>query len=195
MFDLTKRNIGLIIIILIGLLILGYLDLNITGIVDTNNNIKIFNTTTSTYSAYGVSFNYPSNWDIQTANNDGREITVLDNNNFSYENVGNTNDIPQFQIQISPTGESDQDSNYLSQPIPVGWQKISNKTLDIDNNIAYETIYTINDTADYTEIMTDQNIVFTKNGKIYLLDFQAPINDFENNKPDFNVILNSLKIQ
>ena len=43
--------------------------------------------------------------------------------------------------------------------------------------------------------MTDQEIGFVKNGTTYIMDFMAPSTDFNNEKQNFNIILNTLKIK
>lgn len=77
----------------------------------------------------------------------------------------------------------------------MAFKKISNKTLTIDENTAYETIYAFNNPSIFHEIIIIQQIAFVKNGTTYSLDFQTPNNEFNNEKPNFDIILNSFKIQ
>ncbi len=193
---ISRKYIGIIILIIIGFLVISFSAANLSN--NDSNNIKSYNATTNTYSAYGVSFNYPSNWDIQTYNNEGHEITVI-NNNFNSNNDSFHDDSPQFQIQISPnppfTSDQDAINSIQNLETPSGWQIISNKTITLDGNTAYETIYSINNSTQFTETMTDQQITLVKNGNTYFLDFQAPANDYYNELTNFNTILNTLKIQ
>lgn len=193
---ISRKYIGIIILIIIGFLVISFSAANLSN--NDSNNIKSYNATTNTYSAYGVSFNYPSNWDIQTYNNEGHEITVI-NNNFNSNNDSFHDDSPQFQIQISPnppfTSDQDAINSIQNLETPSGWQIISNKTITLDGNTAYETIYSINNSTQFTETMTNQQITLVKNGNTYFLDFQAPANDYYNELTNFNTILNTLKIQ
>lgn len=194
--QISRKYFGLILILIIGVLVLSFLAINPSN--NNSDNIKVYNATTNTYTEYGVSFNYPSNWDVYTDNNDGHEITAV-NNNYTLNTNSLHDDSPQFQIQIStnPPLMSEQDAINSIQNLdtPSGWQIITNKTIILDGNTAYETIYTINDSTQFTVTMTDQQITFVKNGNTYFLDFQAPANDFNNEQTNFNTILNTLKIQ
>ena len=194
--QLSRKYFGIILIILIGLLVLSFLAINPSN--NNSDNIKVYNATTNTYTEYGVSFNYPSNWDVYTDSNDGNEITAVNNNFTSNTDMLHDNS-PQFQIQISPNpplmSKQDAVNSIQNLDTPSGWQIISNKTIILDGNIAYETIYTINDSTQFTETMTDQQITFVKNESTYFLDFQAPASDFNNEQTNFDTILNTLKIQ
>ena len=184
--QISRKYIGLIIILMLAFLVLSFSADNISNIANSNN-IKAYNSTTNTYSGNGISFNYPSNWNVQTNNQAGNnEIMVV-------------SDDTVFQVSIlpKPPGMSDQEAitAIQSSTYPDGFQKISNNTLTIDGNTAYETIYAVNNPSIFHEIIIIQQIVFVKNGTTYSLDFQAPNNEFNNEKPNFDIILNSFKIQ
>jgi PsbP-like protein len=182
-----RKYIGLIIILILAFLVLSFSASYISNIANSKN-IKAYNSTTNTYSGNGISFNYPSNWNIQTDNQGGNNIIMIVSNNATF----------QISIQISPNppGMSDQEAitGIQNSINPDGFQKISNNTLTIDGNTAYETTYTVNNHTIFPEITTDQQIALVKNGTTYSLDFQAPTNEFNNEKPNFDIILNSFKI-
>jgi hypothetical protein len=152
-------------------------------------HVTAYNSTTNTYSGYGVSFNYPSNWTLQTNNKDGATALVYTGNS--------NNETPFFQITITPNPDamSDEDAlNQLNTAPNYPWDEVSNNTLIINNNTAYENIYTANDTTVYSQIMTMEQINIFKNRMTYTIVIQAPTNEFNKLQPDFNIMINSFKI-
>ena len=171
---------------MLAILVLSFSADNISDIANSNN-IRDYNSITNMYSGNGISFNYPSNWNVQTDNRAGNKVIMV------------VSDDTIFQVSIlpKPPGMSNQEAitAIQSSTYPDGFQKISNNTLAINGNTAYETIYAVNNPSIFHEIIIIQQIVFVKNGTTYSLDFQAPNNEFNNEKPNFDMILNSFKIQ
>ena len=52
----------------------------------------------------------------------------------------------------------------------------------------------INNKDIYTEIMEDQEVNISKNGKTYTMDCIATVKDFNTEKSNFDMILKSIKI-
>ena len=73
------------------------------------------------------------------------------------------------------------------------WHQISNKTIIMDNSIAFLNTFKVDDPTDFTENMTLEQINVVKKG--YTFMFLAPVNEFSNNQTNFNTIINSFKIQ
>lgn len=148
------------------------------------------NDNTKNYSGNGISFNYPANWTVTFPDNSGTQTT--------FSIIGFRDSMmegPQFQVNIMPSTESTQDviNNGQSFLIP-GGTIISNGTLKIDGETAYQTTYTYNDNSP-NGLSRYEQIGFVKNGKIYSFLFKAPDSDFDNEKPNFEMILNSFKVQ
>jgi hypothetical protein len=187
--QISGKYIIAIIILILAFLVLSFSADNISNI-GNSNNITSYNSTTNTYSGSGVSFNFPTSWNVQT--NYGSETDILLFNNDSSET-------PSFQLSImpNPIGLSDQDALDSLQNIQPqsGSQEILNTTIKVDGNTAYENIYTFNDPSISTVTMTDQQVAFVKNGKTYILDFMAPTTDYNNEKQNFDIIRNTLKIK
>ncbi len=187
--QISGKYITAIIILILAFLVLSFSADNISNI-GNSNNITSYNSTTNTYSGSGVSFNFPTSWNVQT--NYGSETDILLFNNDSSET-------PSFQLSImpNPIGLSDQDTLDSLQNIQPqsGSQEILNTIIKVDGNTAYENIYTFNDPSISTVTMTDQQVAFVKNGKTYILDFMAPTTDYNNEKQNFDIILNTLKIK
>ena len=185
--QLSRKYIGLIIILILAFLVLSFSADNISNI-SNSNNIKAYNSTTNTYSGEGISFNFPSDWTVTTTDSlDGNNVIMVVSDNATF----------QVSISPDPQGMSDQEAitGIQSSTFPSGFQKISNNTIVIDGNMAYETTFAVNNSDILPGITTDQEIALVKNGTTYSLDFQAPTNDFNNEKPNFDIILNTFKFQ
>ena len=71
---------------------------------------------------------------------------------------------------------------------------ISKGTLKIDGNTAYQ-VTGVDNSNGPTKNMRLEGISFTKNGKMYSFLLQAPNNDFDKEKSNFDLIINSFKVQ
>ena len=189
---LSRKYIGLIII---GILILIFVVYNLTS---TPNDYKITsnNMSTNNFVGYGVSFNFPSDWNLTTDNNgfdSSQGIIIMVSPNEENDEA------PLFEVLIMPNqGMSDQDAINAAintSTNPSSWHLISNKTTTIDNNTAYVNTFTVDDPADFTENMTLEQMNIVKKGNTYTLMIQTPVNDFNNNQANFNTMINSIKIE
>lgn len=206
--QMSKKVMISLFVGIIGFLVISFLIFNMISDTAQNSNIQVYNATTNTYSTHGVSFNYPSNWSINTQTQ-GRNYEIYiepplpeqPNNTNDGISISSTNsrDSSQFIITIEKNryGISDTDkiNSILKEPNAVGWQLISNNTLTVDGNAAYEKTLFVNDSASYGNVMILQSIYIIKNGTTYTITSKAPANDFENQKSIFNDIINSFKIQ
>lgn len=103
------------------------------------------------------------------------------------------NDI-SVQIYSMPSNESTQDVINKAKNFTVrDLTKISNGTLNIDGNTAYQV--TCVDNTNGPNKMRCEGISFVKNGKMYRILLQAPDSNFDKEKPNFDMVLNSLKVQ
>ncbi|MEN6292079.1 MAG: hypothetical protein ABFD07_08740, partial [Methanobacterium sp.] len=59
---------------------------------------------------------------------------------------------------------------------------------------AYKDVF-IYKNGDSSQNMRFEQIYFVKNGKTYLILLQATDNDFDKERQNFDIILNSLKVQ
>lgn len=160
----------------------------VSGCTSNNGN----STSVKNYTGNGVSFNYPGNWTLenQTSGNDTIMVTDLSSMNASRVTTS-------FQVQIIPlNGLTEQSAlaQFNNTIHPSEWKKISNNTLTINDKTAYQRTYIANDT-NYNQTMRYSEILFVKNGNIYILTLQAPDNTFDSVKSKFDTIINSLKIQ
>jgi len=77
----------------------------------------------------------------------------------------------------------------------MAWEKNSNNTTSINGNMACENKYKVANSSIFNETTTEEDITFIKNGNAYTMIFQAPINEFNNEQINFNITLNSFKLQ
>jgi len=158
-----------------------------TSITSNMGNGSATDISTNTYSAHGVSFNYPNTWSMYSDNSSGDEVIVV------YKD-----DSTQFQVQITPNnGMSEQeviDSMENSIYFFGWWNKISNSTLTVDNKTAYKDTFTVYSLMPFIIDGRYEQIYFLKNGKTYSMLLQAQNNDFDKEKQNFDIILNSFKV-
>lgn len=178
---MQKKYIGLII----GFLVLV---VSSSGCISTGWLVNNLNNGNSTYSGNGISFNYPSNWQLSQNTATGSTFSV---SVFRYNSMNST----VLQLYIMPSNKSTQDiiNNMQNTVVPNG-TILSKGTLKIDGNTAYQ-ITCINKDNGSNQSMRYEGISFVKNGKMYSFLLQAPNKDFDKEKSNFDLILNSFKIQ
>jgi len=141
------------------------------------------------YSAYGVSFNYPEGWYVTSDNETGSNMIFVSN--------GSSFNPTELQIQIVPNNglsEKDALNQIKTSESPQGYQHISNTTLTINGKTAYQDNYIGHD-PNSNVTMKISTIYFVKNENMYLILIQAPEKVFDQEKQNFEVIINSLKVQ
>jgi hypothetical protein len=73
--------------------------------------------------------------------------------------------------------------------------KISNDTIMINGKTAYRDVYTVNNLWPPVIDQRIEQILFVKNEKTYLFTFEAPNWDYSKEKQNFDMIINSFKVQ
>lgn len=163
------------LIIPIVFLIVGFVA--ISGCTNSGNSTSVKN-----YTGSGYTFNYPSDWTVNVNPSNSTDIVSV---------VKNSAPIASLSIQSIKNTGSDQTAINLNKNtlVPSNWTKVSNSTITIDNNTAYETSYTI---AGQDKI---SQIFMVKNGTTYIFTSQAPLSTFDNETKNFDVIIKSFKLQ
>ena len=108
--QLSRIYIGLIIIGVLALILVVY------TLTSTPNDYKItaYNASTNNFQGYGMSFNFPSDWNVSTDSSQGLSVMVSPNLQ--------DNEAPNLQIDTiqNPGGESDQDAiKSMTAPPPI----------------------------------------------------------------------------
>jgi hypothetical protein len=219
----SDKNIVIIIVILALVLLIGVpFVLGLTSGIDAglnedmDNITELNNTNNSTYSVDGVSFKCPDNWSVSVLNENGiisivaspvqivnesassQVISTITSTLFGFvtSDVILSYDSPQFEVDISHNnGISEQEAiNQVKNDVPVDGKKVSSSTITVDGNKAYNDIFITSSDEDSVAMKFEQ-ICFVKNGKTYLMTFSAAEKDFDKEKKNFNMILNSFKVQ
>jgi len=146
----------------------------------TDANILI-----KSFSDSRINFNYPDSWIVDKQWN---RITVSKEKEESDT---------KFQVQIEyNNGKPEEDIlNRFIENIENNLTESPKATYKIivDNKTAYENIYTFTDF--YSEkLIKYADIFLVKNDKSYYISLQAPDEEFDKEKPNFAVILNSFKV-
>ncbi|WP_407375206.1 PsbP-related protein [Methanobrevibacter sp.] len=143
-----------------------------------------------TLSKGGITIEYPSNWgnSRSTSNYSVMAISKLD----SIDAFG----IGQVNIQVEKNSLDKEfytflNDTYDSMQKDSSFQLISSGSVAIDNNEAFEYIYTSNDGTVQKE---HKAVWFERGGQAYVIMYSAPIDQFENNLYVFDYILSNMKI-
>lgn len=72
--------------------------------------------------------------------------------------------------------------------------RVSNETIDINGKKAYEDVFLLNSVFPPVIDRKYLRIVFVKNGKTYLMVFESQNWDYAKEKPNFDIILKSFKV-
>lgn len=188
---ISSKYIGLMAVLVLIILSSGCLDNS-----DDSGNVTMLNKTANgTYSVAGVSFKCPDNWAVDMINENGN-VSIISTQMHEIKSGGTTLsfDDPQFELHITPSNStSDQEAiNQIKNENSEVGNRISSTKMVLDGQSAYKDVVISNDTV---EVMRFEYIYFVKNGKTYLITFSAKDKDFNKEKANFDMILNSLKIQ
>jgi hypothetical protein len=213
---LQGKYIGLII----GFLVLIVLASGCIYNDEVTNNSSNSTQPVKTYSAEGISFNYSGNWHVSpSVAPDGTGTISISKDPFisigilSFDfQLSPSPSAPQITVQITPNNVVSPNSSEqgvinqlpegvasdmpgsVNSEIPEGWNEVSNGTITISNETTIEETFTVND-AHYAELMRFEQVNFMKNGKTYSMLIQATDNDFDKEKSNFEIILNSFNVQ
>lgn len=148
----------------------------------TGNN----STATKTYSANGISFNYPSSWAIinETSNENGTLIALGDAN-FKDNNSTNGNGVVIYNLKTNNTS-----SDFANITKSIANLNGTMNTVSIAGVTANTTSF--NDTANNVTAQV-KLIYFTKNNNIYILQYLTIASDFQTQQGLFDTITKSFQ--
>ena len=153
--------------------------------------ITIVNTKAMT--SNGISFNYSSSWGTSSQTQGSTKII------FVYSQSYKTGFVPQVIISAMPvpSGMTDEQAmeSIKSATYPSGVKILSKKLITLNGLKGYDTLYTVNNLGMYPEIVENEEFDFVKNNKTYVLDCIASVKNFKTEESNFDIIINSLKIQ
>lgn len=185
---MSRNNlIVLIVFMVIGVLGLGFLVYTSANIITNIILINEDGNGVSTYSDNGVSFDYPKSWLLDEGSYDG---VIAGTKIVSVQKINSEDEkIPSFQVTIVPdaTGNGSLRSFFES----TNSELIQTKTIQLDNTNTTAVLFIYTDPDFGKRKMMEINLV--KNGYQYLLLFETSESDFDKEKPNFDMILNSFK--
>jgi len=178
---------------------------------DSSDNFIVLNKTTNgTYFVAGVSFKCPHNWHVGVIKEKGGTIIVaapmlreINNTSISASTFGPfgfesggvawSSADPQFEADIIyNNGMAEQEAINMVKNNMLPGNKISSDKIIIDGRNAFKDVVIFNETV---EIMRFEYIYFVKNEKTYLITFSDLHKNFDKEKKNFEMILNSFKVQ
>jgi len=173
------------------LLALLCLVVSVSGCVSSGNET---NNTTSHYSQNGISFDYPGTWNTANAVSNNSLAAVGDPNS-----VDNTTGEPQTFVLIQKSNATSSDlqtaynANYASLFTNTSYQRVSEGNITVNGATALENVYTVNSTSGTA--MQMQAVWLKENSDIYVILCGATQSDFNNQQDNFNMVINSFKVQ
>ena len=165
----------------------------VSGCTNSGNQTSSNSNNTKTYSVDNITFQYPEKWVTLASQARNSVVAVGDPNT----NDGNGNARVNVVIQktVQPQNETfleyfnDTYTNFASQNL--GFEQISQGTILINGLNGYETVYKINS----GEIKEHRAVWIQENDNIYIILCTAPESDYNIEQSNFDIIVNSFKIQ
>jgi len=145
-------------------------------------------TPTKTLAMNGISFQYPESWqeiapeNVTLAAGGGNVIAAVYDSN-------NTDILALVQTTNAATAKQSYDATKTTLN-SAGGQIVSESTTTVDGTTAYQIDYTIT-----SSIAKKERLILFEKGKIYAITYSAPQADFDSQLSNFNVIVNSFKVQ
>lgn len=148
---------------------------------------------TKTYSQNGISFNYPATWSLANNVAPNTTVSVADPNSVNSQ-TGYANTVLTIQ-KINITSGSNLNSiyneNYAVLFNNTSYQRIFEGNTTINCETFYENRYYVNENG----VQKEQRALWLqRDDNIYVILMSALAEDFEKEKPKFDLILNSLSI-
>lgn len=151
-------------------------------------------TNSNYYSGNGVSFDYPSSWKTLSAS--APNIAAVADPNSMNNATGDIYTLAAIQKIALPSGQTLKqvyDSTYQQfAQQDSSFKTVSDTTTTVDGTTAYVNTHLI----DVNGVQKQEKAVWlTKNGNIYIILCGALPSQFEGQQANFNMIINSFKVQ
>jgi len=149
----------------------------------------------NTYNSNGISFNYPGSWKEISATNVDSVAGVGDPNSFD-NSTKMENTVVVIQKIEMPSGYTlnqvvDTIITQFASQDP-NFQKISENTITVNGATAYEVVYKMGSNG----VQKQEKAVFLEqNGNLYDISCSALPNDFDSQQANFDMVINSFKVQ
>ncbi|NYB51477.1 MAG: hypothetical protein HVN35_02780 [Methanobacteriaceae archaeon] len=151
-----------------------------------------------TYNSNGISFNYPSSWDelspdqlnLKVQGNTEVLAAVVDPNSVQNNNY---QILAFFQQLTTTTSLADATAANVADIQSAGGQLISEKETTINGLSAKDITYTISTTSGVAK--TERLVALQDGNNLYYIVCSAPTPDFNAQKSNFDLIVNSFTIE
>ena len=149
----------------------------------------------NTYNFNGISFNYSSSW--QEISNIKTQDAIAgvgdpDSADNPTNNVNTLVIVQKVPVPSNSTLKQFYDDTYAKSAQDSTFQIISDKTIKVNGLTGYENVHKIMVNGALKE---ERVIWFEKNGNIYVILCGALIGDFNGQQSNFNIVINSFKVQ
>lgn len=147
----------------------------------------------TTYSQNGVTFNYPSSWQVANTTSPNAVVAVADPKTVNTQ-TGSPTTLVVIQ-KVNTTGSDLQtayNANYANFFNDTSKQRVSEGNITVGGMEAIENIYIVNESGIQKEMRA---IWLTRNNEIYVILCSALQSDFESEQSNFDTIINSFKVQ
>lgn len=162
-----------------------------SGCTTINNQTSI---STKTYSANGIFFNYPDNWQLMASSTPNAIASVGDPKT-SDSSTKNVNTFVVIQKKAVPSGttlKQAYDNTYAQfASTDSSFQQISDSTTTVDGTTAYVNTHKV----DVSGVQKQEKAVwFEKDGNIYVILCGALPSDFNSEQENFDAIINTFEV-
>jgi hypothetical protein len=148
--------------------------------------------TTKTYAQNNISFTYPGSWEIVNATSPNAVAAVADPNSVQNGTPTTLVVIQKPDVAAGSDINTIYTSNYATFFNNTNYQRISDGNITVNGVNARENIYETNTTVNPIQYSA---VWLNESGSIYVILSAAQVTDFENQTSNFNLILNSFKVQ
>lgn len=155
----------------------------------SNNNSEI--NQTQTFSQNGVFFEYPGNWVVATSQANDTIVSVADPNSINAITGYADTSVTIQQRTLTGTLYSMYEENYDILFTNESYQRVFESNITLDDSQAYENIYQVDENG----VLKQQRAVWLeKNNQVYVILCSALVNQFEKEKQNFNLIINTFRV-
>ncbi len=155
----------------------------------------------NTYSKNGISFNYPSNWQEGDPSQllKGEIVSLVDPNSTNSDKATlNGKAYTSVVVGTKSLSKGDTIKNYYNGLVKQGlnyqnYKRISSREFTLNGQTAYEIVYTCK--LDNGQTGKTREVFTEINGKVYDISCVSLVSDFDKNKGNFDMIINSFKVQ
>jgi hypothetical protein len=145
---------------------------------------------TKTLSQNNISFDYPGAWVLGNSKVNGTIAAVADPNSVNSQTGYAETVVTVEEKNLTGTMYSMYQQNYATLFNNSSYQRVSESNLTLGNIQALENVYTV----DYNGVKKQQRAVWIQNGRqVYVILCSALADQYENEKNNFDLVVNSFK--